>query len=251
MPILVWILLTTLTVSVLAWVGVGFIVLRDRLLRWTLDILVAFAAGALLAAALLHLLPETIDRLGPQLPVFSLTIAGFALFFLLELSLQGHYHLLPSSHGHEHGKTPVTYMLLIADGLHNLIDGLAIGTSFLLGVDAGLVTTVAVAAHEIPQELGDFGILVHGGWSKRRALVVNYLSALTIVPGGLLAYVLGARADATLLLPIAAGNFIYIAAADLVPEMKHETTVRQSAVRFVSFVAGVGLLLGLKVVFGG
>jgi len=141
-------------------------------------------------------------------------------------------------------------MLLVADGLHNLLDGLAIGSSFLLGVESGLVTTVAVVAHEIPQELGDFGILVKGGWSKKRALVVNYLSALTIVPGGLLAFFLGAHVDATFLLPIAAGNFIYIAAADLVPELKHEPGTGQSSVRFVSFVVGVALLLALKVLFG-
>ncbi|MBD3243717.1 MAG: hypothetical protein GF331_24210, partial [Chitinivibrionales bacterium] len=169
-----WILVTTAAISVLAWIGLLLLALDERRLYRILPVLVAFAAGTLLAGAILHLLMEAIDTSGPRLSVFLWFIAGFALFFLIELYLQWrHRHLPGSRHVHEQHKEPVTYMVLLADGLHNFIGGLAIGGSFVVSVRVGLITALAAAAHEIPQEIGDFGILVHGGWDKRRALVYN------------------------------------------------------------------------------
>jgi zinc and cadmium transporter len=137
----------------------------------------------------------------------------------------------------------------LADGLHNFIGGLAIGGSFLVSVKVGIVTWIAAAAHEIPQELADFGILIRGGWQKRQALFYNFVSALSIVPGAVLAYLAAGALDTTFLLPFAAGNFIYIAASDLIPEVKHAQTLRQSLIHFASFGAGVLLILTIRLVY--
>ncbi len=242
-----WITLTTAAISALAWIGLLLTGLNERRLYRLLPVLVAFAAGTLLGGATLHLLMEAIGVAGVSLSVFLWFIAGFALFFLIELYLQWrHRHLPGSHHVHEHHKEPVTYMILLADGLHNFIGGLAIGGSFLVSVRVGLITALAAAAHEIPQEIGDFGILVHGGWNKRRALVYNFISALSIVPGGLLAYAVAGDVDTTFLLPFAAGNFVYISAADLIPEVKHESDLRRAGYFFFAFAAGIGLILGVR-----
>lgn len=244
-----WIIVTTAAISVLAWAGLLLTGISERRLYRLLPVLVAFAAGTLLGGAILHLLMESIDVAGPALSVFLWFIAGFALFFVIELYLQWrHRHLPGSRHVHEHHKEPVTYMILLADGLHNFIGGLAIGGSFMVSVRAGLITALAAAAHEIPQEIGDFGILVHGGWRKRRALLYNFVSALSIIPGGLLAYALSGNVDTTFLLPFAAGNFVYISSADLIPEVKHESDLRRAGLFFGAFAAGIGLILAVKLI---
>jgi zinc and cadmium transporter len=140
----------------------------------------------------------------------------------------------------------VTYLILLADGLHNFIGGLAIGASFLVSIEVGVITWVAAAAHEIPQEMGDFGILIRGGWGKLAALVANFISAATIIPGALLAYYLSGNFDVSLLLSFAAGNFLYIAASDLIPEVKHDRLVRNNVVHFAAFIAGVGVILATR-----
>jgi zinc and cadmium transporter len=140
-------------------------------------------------------------------------------------------------------------LILIADGLHNFIGGLAVAGAFLIDVRVGISAWIAAAAHEIPQELGDFGILIHGGWKKGRALLYNLLSALTFLVGGIIAYGASLTADVTFLLPFAAGNFIYIAAADLIPEIKHEENAWLNVLHFLSFVLGIALLLAVRFVF--
>lgn len=225
--------------------GLLTLVLDEERLRKILLPLVAFSAGSLLGGALLHLIPEALGRSGPGIGVFVWTLAGFALFFLMEQFLMWHHHhTVPSGH-----KKPVTYLILAADGLHNFTGGLAIAGSFLVSVEVGIVTWIAAAAHEVPQELGDFGILIHGGWKPRTALWFNLASALTILPGGLLAYFLAGSIDTTFLLGFAAGNFIYIAASDLIPEVKHETRIGTNLLHFAAFVAGI-LIIGMtRVVF--
>ena len=143
----------------------------------------------------------------------------------------------------------MTYLILIADGIHNFIGGLAVAGAFLIDIRVGISAWIAAAAHEIPQELGDFGILIHGGWKKGRALLYNLLSALTFLIGGIIAYIASLTTDVTFLLPFAAGNFIYIAAADLIPEIKHEESAMLNVVHFLSFFAGVVVLLVARFVF--
>jgi zinc and cadmium transporter len=235
MTTLAWIVVSALAMSAIAWVGLITLALKEEQLRALLLPLVAFAAGSLLAGALLHLVPEAVASRGATVATLLPVVAGFALFLLMEQFLMWHH-----SHSMaETSKQPVTYLILLADGLHNFIGGLAIGASFLVSREVGLVTWLAAAAHEVPQELGDFGILVRGGWRLWPALVANFLSAATILPGALFAYTLSGQVDVALLLAFAAGNFLYIAASDLIPEIKHDRQLRNNVVHFAAFVAGV------------
>lgn len=248
---LVQILLATSAVSLIAFVGLTLYFLKEHVLQRVLGIMIAFASGALLGGAFLHLLPESITEHDNPLQAFNRALVGFAFLLVLELFMNVHRHVL-NGHSHHHGahKKPVTYMILLADAVHNFVGGLAIGSSFLVGTDVGLVTTFAAVAHEIPQELGDYGILIHGGWNKTKAALYNFLSALTVILGGVAAYLSSGSYDVSFLLPFAAGNFIYIAAADLIPEIKHETNWKKSTAHFVAFVVGV-LSLGVVRELGG
>ncbi|MEZ5420240.1 MAG: ZIP family metal transporter [Vicinamibacterales bacterium] len=246
MSTLWWIVGATVAMSAIAWVGLLVVALGEARLQRVVLPLVAFAAGSLLGGAFLHLLPEAVAVEGASMETFLPALAGFALFFLLEQFLAWH-------RSHAEGpatRTPVTYLILLADGLHNFVGGLAIGASFLVSVHVGVVTWIAAAAHEVPQELGDFGILVRGGWGRFSALAVNFLSAATIVPGGLVAYYWHANADVGPLLAFAAGNFVYVAASDLIPEVKHDRRLRNNAVHFTAFAAGMALIYVTRVVVG-
>jgi zinc and cadmium transporter len=235
---LIWITGSALAMSAIAWVGLVTCALREAAFKKLLLPLVAFAAGSLLAGALLHLLPEAVAARGATVDTFLTVLGGFATFFLLEQFLAWH-----RAHAADAAlKEPVTYLILVADALHNFTCGLAIGASFMVSVQVGLITWLAAAAHEIPQELGDFGILIRGGWSRMQALAVNGLSAATVVPGALSAYYLAADFDVSLVLSFAAGNFIYIAASDLIPEVKQDRVLRHSVLHSLAFLAGVAVI---------
>jgi zinc and cadmium transporter len=239
MSILGWIVAASLAMSAIAWIGLVTFTLREEQFQKLLLPLVAFSAGSLIGGALLHLVPEAVAARGPGIDTFLPVVAGFALFFLMEQFLAWHHHHA----GTTDERTPVTYLILLADGLHNFIGGLALAASFLVSVEVGIVTWIAAAAHELPQELGDFGILVRGGWRRGPALMANFVSASTILPGGLLAYSVSGRLDTTMLLSFAAGNFIYIAASDLIPEVKHDHVLARNLLHFTAFVAGILLIL--------
>jgi zinc and cadmium transporter len=240
MSTLSWIVASGLLMSAIALVGSLTLVLSPRALKRLLLPLVALAAGTLLGGALLHMLPAAIDELGNGLAVYGWVLAGFVGFLALEQFLHWHHCHRESEH------RPLTYLILIADGLHNFVGGLAVAGAFLIDTHAGIGAWIAAAAHEVPQELGDFGILVHGGWTPRRALLYNLLSALTFLVGGLVAYAASQRLDVAFLLPFAAGNFLYIAAADLVPEIKHESSLKRAGLHFAAFAAGLALLLAVR-----
>ncbi|UWG46826.1 putative divalent heavy-metal cations transporter [Halanaeroarchaeum sp. HSR-CO] len=246
MNTLAWILLTTIGISLTAWVGVLVLFVRESLLDRLLLVLVALAAGSLIGGAFLHLLPRAIEEVGPEaslLPLFLWVIGGFCLFYVLEQFIHWHHH-----HGTTHDHEPFSYLVLVSDTLHNFIDGLVIAGAFLVDVPLGLVTTAAIALHEIPQEIGDFGVLVYGGFGRVRALVLNYLSQVSVVVGGVVGFVLGGIVTdvAPILLAFASGNFIYIASSDLIPEIKHEEDTGKAALYFAVFVLGIALMLGIK-----
>ena len=244
MTIFLWIVLGGLLMSAIALVGSVTLILREETLKKLLLPLVALAAGTLLGGALFHMIPASVDKLGNQLSIYTWVLIGFAVFLGLEQFLHWHHcHRAPSEH------RPLTYLILIADALHNFIGGLAVAGAFLIDIRVGLSAWLAAAAHEVPQELGDFGILVHGGWKKGTALLYNFFSALAFLVGGIIAYSASLTTDVTFLLPFAAGNFIYIAAADLIPEIKHEESARLNALHFLSFIAGILLLLGVRFAF--
>jgi zinc and cadmium transporter len=235
---LTWITVGGIAMSLLALSGSLTLLLPPRSYERVVPPLVALAAGTLLGGALLHLLPEAVDAMGNELEVYLWLVGGFLSFFVLEQFLHWH-HCHRADHQHE----PLGYLVLVADGVHNFIGGLAVAGAFLVDVRVGLVTWVAAAAHEVPQELGDFGILIHAGWSKARALLVNFASALTFLVGGWVAYALAGRFEVTWLLPFAAGNFVYIAAADLIPELTAYPEATRKALLSGMFVLGLGLLV--------
>ena len=239
MSILLWIVLSSVAMSLFAWVGLVALALKETTLKKALLPLVAFSAGSLIGASFLHLLPEAIIRVGPRFEIFVWLLCGFSLFFLMEQFLAWHHHHDVIS---EH-KEPFTYLILVSDALHNFIGGLAIGASFLVSVEVGIITWIAAAAHEIPQELGDFGILIRGGWDKYKALTFNFIAALAIVPGGVFAYFGSEKLDTTFLLPLAAGSFVYVAASDLIPEIKHEASLKMNLVHFSAFLLGISVIL--------
>ena len=249
MDALVAILASTFAVSLTAWIGVLALYLREDLLDRLLLVMVALAAGALIGGAFLHLLPRAIAETGTTdtLPVFLTFIVGFCAFYVLEQFISWHHH-----HSTNHDNEPVTYLVLVSDGIHNFIDGLVIGGAYLVGTPVGITTTLAIALHEIPQEIGDFGVLVYGGFDRRRALVLNYLTQATVIVGGVAGFALSSwtAGTPTWLLPFAAGNFVYIASSDLIPEIKATESIQRSLLHFGVFLVGIVLMLGIRLFRG-
>ncbi|MBW2977891.1 ZIP family metal transporter [Candidatus Woesearchaeota archaeon] len=243
--VLLLILISTIVVSLIAFIGIFTLALKKQLLKKILIILVGFAAGGLIGGAFLHLLPESLES-GSALSVFTSLILGFILFFLIE-------RVLFWRHCHK-GVCKVhtfTYMNLIGDGVHNFIDGLVIAAAFLTNIKLGWITTLAIIFHEVPQEIGDFGVLVYGGFKRITALFFNYLTAILAVAGGIVGYFLHSYMEGmtVFLLAFAAGGFIYIASSDLIPELHKEADFRKSMMSFIFFVIGVLLMALLKVSF--
>jgi zinc and cadmium transporter len=231
--------------SCIALVGSVTLLLKQQTLERILLPLVAFAAGSLIGGALFHMIPSAVEEMDNALALYVWLMAGFILFLALEQFLNWHHSHSQSPSERE----PLTYLILIADAVHNFVGGLFVAASFLVDFKLGVIAWFAAAAHEVPQELGDFGVLLHGGWSKSRALMFNFVSALTFLVGGLVAYIASARIDLVFLIPFAAGNFLYIGAADLIPEIKKSHDIKTNAIHFVAFTLGVALLLALRLVF--
>jgi zinc and cadmium transporter len=216
---------------------------EDRLRR-SLPPLVAFAAGSLIGGAFFHMLPHALTGAAPVDQVMVGVAVGFASFFALDQLLEWHHcHRVPSEH-----VRPLGPLLLVADGAHNLLGGLAIGAILTVDARAGVAAWIAAALHEIPQEVGDFGAIVHSGYAPKRALLFNFVSALTFPLGCLVAYGAGQHVDVHFLVALGAGNFLYIAGADLLPEVKRAEQLRDTATRFAFFALGVALLYAARAV---
>lgn len=239
MTTLGWILLGGLLMSAIAMVGSITVLMREATLERFLLPLVAVAAGTMLGGAFFHMMPVGFAALEP-LPAAAWLAGGFASFLALEQFLHWH-HSHRSSSG---GRQPVTYLILVGDTLHNFIGGIAIASTFLVSPQAGVIAWFAAAAHEIPQEIGDFAVLIHGGWKRRRALFWNAVSALSFPLGAVLAWLASARFDVTGLMLFGAGNFLYIAASDLIPEIKSDESFRSAALHFIAFAASILLMFG-------
>ena len=244
---LAYIVVTTFSIALFAFIGIFTLALKDKLLEKILLILVSLSAGALMGGALLNLIPEAVEKAeGTNIDVFIVVLFGFILFFIIEKVL--HWR-----HCHK-GKCDVhtfSYMNLIGDSIHNFIDGLIISAGFIYSIGLGFSTFVAIAAHEIPQEIGDFGVLIYGGFEKKKAIVLNFMVALTVVFGGILGYFISKSVDSAVmfLLPFAAGGFIYIAATDLVPEIKKEMDMKKYMATLIVFILGILIMLVTKYVF--
>jgi len=241
-----WAIGASILVSIISLIGVFSLLLNEKLLDKILILLVAFGAGGLIGGAFLHLLPETLESSQDFTSSFMYVICGFILFFILEKYLFWR-------HCHK-GKCEIhafTYLNLIGDGFHNFGDGLIIGVSFFTDIRIGIVSTLAIIMHEVPQELGDFGILIYGGFSKLKALLFNYISATTAILGTVIGYFFASHVNhfSTILLPFAAGGFIYIASCDLIPELHRQPDVKKSSISILFFILGILLMWWLKVVY--
>ncbi|MBW2981561.1 ZIP family metal transporter [Candidatus Woesearchaeota archaeon] len=247
MNVLIWIIGATFLVSLIAFVGAAGLAIKTKILNKILLILVGFSAGALMGGAFIHLIPEAIE--GTSLSVvFLWVLIGFSLFFLIERVLKWHHCHKGKCDVHTLGQ-----MNLIGDGVHNFIDGLIIAAAFLVNIPFGVVTTIAIISHEVPQEIGDFGVLVYGGFSKIKALIYNFLSALVAVIGAVAGYFLSALTNGftSLLIPFAAGGFIYIAGSDLIPELHKERDLKKSILSYGFFIIGIIFMFIVKLIFGG
>ncbi len=231
-------------VSLISFVGVFTFSLKEEVLRKYIFIFISIAVGALLGNALIHLIPEALGNSTNTTMTSILIIAGILLFFILERFLHWHHHGEDKEKNHIH---PVGKLVLFSDGIHNFIDGMIIGASFLVSIPVGLATTLAVILHEIPQEIGDFAVLLHAGYSKKRALWLNFLSALMAILGAVVLFTLGGIAQISFswFLPIAAGGFIYIAVADLMPELHKIKEIKYSILQIVAVVIGVLAMVAL------
>ncbi len=259
-PAWAYALLSVFAISFVSLAGVSVLALGRQRLERVLFLLVAFAVGAMFGGAVLHLIPEAYAALGPGLLPGLLVLAGVGSFFVLEKFLHwNHAHDLPGGggdghaghshggHGHSHGpQGHVAAMSLAGNVAHNFIDGAIVAASYLVSIETGLVTTLAVVLHEIPQEIGNFGILVYGGYSPKKALAVNFASGLAGLLGAGLALAAGQAVEglANVLLPFTAGGFLYIAGSDLIPELnlRHSHTAAKSAWQLVMMALGVAVM---------
>src|SRR5688572_10584070 len=251
MPLLLWILLFTVIGGALSALAASLFLLAPESVRGrVLPHLVSFATGALLGAALLGLLPHAVQSAGfhNTHEIGLALLIGLLIFFVLEkLVLWRHCHQ-EVCEGHlphdEHRDAASASLILIGDGFHNLLDGVLIAAAFMTDVHLGIVTAIAVTAHEIPQEVGDLAILLHGGMSRAKALSLNLLSSVTSVLGGVLAYFL--LDDMTTVLPyaltIAASSFLYIAVADLIPGLHRRVDAGSGVKQFLFIVIGVAVI---------
>ena len=238
-------LASVIVVSLISLIGVLTFSLKEENLKKILLYLVSFSAGGLFGDAFIHLIPEAAEESGFGIHVSLLILFGIIISFVVEKFLQWRHCHIPTSEEHPHS---FAYMNLFGDAVHNFIDGLIIGGSYFVSIPLGLATTLAVVFHEIPQEIGDFGVLIYGGFNKSRAIFFNFSTALTAIFGAIVALGLGfyLQGFTPLLVPFAAGNFIYIAGSDLIPELrKDEPGFPKSILQLASFILGVVILLSL------
>lgn len=243
MKIWLYTMISIFLVSIVSLVGVFTLWFTKNLLEKILLYLVSFAVGALLGGAFIHLLPEAFEKFEKPLIASLLVIAGMLLFFVMEKFIRWRHCHIPTSEDHPH---PVAFMNIVGDGIHNFFDGVVIGASFSVSIPLGITTSLGVILHEIPQEIGDFGILIYSGLTKRKALFYNFLSALTAFAGAIVSLIIGPhfKGYAEAMLPITAGGFIYIASSDLVPELQQgcETRGAESFGQLIVILLGICLM---------
>lgn len=209
--------------------------------------MISFSAGALFGDVFLHLLPEVITAYGFGINISLSILGGIILFFLIEKVIHWRHCHMPITENHVH---PFALMNLVGDTTHNFIDGLIIGASYLISIPVGIATTIAVILHEIPQEIADFGVLIHGGFSRKKALLINFVTALTSVLGVIIALILNNYIEniTLFLIPFTAGGFIYIAGADLIPELHKEVNPSASLLQILTFCLGIGIMVLLLLI---
>lgn len=239
---------SVLLVSLFSVIGIFTIYLRGQKLEQVLLYMVSFSAGALLGDALLHLIPEAVEGKGFTLEISTAIIAGIVFSFVIEKFVRWRHCHMPETEHHHH---PFAIMNLVGDSVHNFIDGLIIAGSYFVSIPVGFATTLAVIFHEIPQEIGDFGVLLHGGFTKWKALLYNFLTALAAVLGALVFFATQSFAGSLTqsIVPFAAGIFIYIAGSDLIPELHKESeSAKKSFLQLACILAGFAVMFALTMI---
>ncbi|PJC48775.1 MAG: ZIP family metal transporter [Candidatus Omnitrophica bacterium CG_4_9_14_0_2_um_filter_42_8] len=243
MKVWLWTIGSVIVISLISLIGAATLSLNKTKLRAMLLFMVSFAVGGLFGDAFIHLLPQSFEALGVNLKTSLYILGGIFIFFILEKFIRWRHCHIPTSREHIH---PVATLNIIGDGVHNMLDGMIVAASFAVSVPIGIATALAVILHEIPQEIGDFGILVYSGMSVKKALFFNFLSALTAVVGAVIALTLESRIKGflTYLLPITAGGFLYIGGSDLIPELHKEDHVKisTSLVQLAAIMLGIGMM---------
>jgi len=244
---LVYSLVSVGLISLISLIGIFTISVNKKFLNKIITLLISLAAGTLIGDVFLHILPEIEHEVGFGIEAGLLIIFGILIFFILEKIIHWRHchHVTSKNHPHSLGLTN-----LVGDGLHNFIDGLIIGASFAANTELGIATTVAVVLHEIPQEIGDFGVLIHAGYSRLKALLFNFVSATLAFAGVLVAFIFGESIESSsfYLLATAAGGFLYIAIADLIPEIKHEDNAKKSILQLAFILIGIIAMIGITYV---
>lgn len=242
----VWLysLVSVFFISLISSIGVVTFSIKEEKLKKLLIFFVSFSAGALFGGAFIHLLPQIVEETGFELSISFYLLLGILTFFVLEKFICWRHCHVPTSDEHHHA---LGFMNLIGDGFHNLIDGMIIAGSYLVNIELGIATTLAVILHEIPQEIGDFGILLYAGFSKKKALIFNFISALAAFLGVIIAISLDSVVEnfSSFIIPFTAGGFIYIAGSDLIPELHKETKPFKSFIQLISLILGILLMFGL------
>ncbi|MFH1391601.1 MAG: ZIP family metal transporter [Candidatus Diapherotrites archaeon] len=238
---------SVIIVSLISLIGIFTFSIELEKLKKYLHYFVSFSAGALLGGAFIHLIPEIVEEYGFVTEISAFILIGIIFSFVLEKIIRWRHCHTPTSDEHPH---PFAIMNLVGDGFHNFLDGLIIGASYLISIPVGIATTVAVILHEIPQEIGDFGVLIHGGFSRKKALTLNFLSALVAIIGVLIALTLTSFVDnlTLYLVPFAAGTFIYIAGSDLIPELHKNDGTIQSIIELIVFILGIAIMAALLMI---
>lgn len=243
LPIYIYPIVSVVFVSLVSLLGIFTLTLKEDVLRKYIFLLVSLAVGALLGDAFIHLIPEAFEAFDNPTHLSIAIITGIFIFLVLEKFLHWHHYHASGDPGKK--ILPVGRMVLISDGAHNFIDGLIIGVSYLVSIEVGIATTIAIILHEIPQEIGDFGILIHSGYTAAKALWLNFISALLAVVGTMIALVAGSTSGTltTWLIPLAAGGFIYIAMSDLIPEMHETKRPKESFLQLIAVLVGIIAML--------
>ncbi len=242
----VWIytLASVILISLISLVGVFTLGITQERLRRILFYLISFSAGALLGDVFIHILPEIMQGDSSVLAGASV-LAGIMIFFVLERVLLWHQ----SHTAHEERVHSMVHLTIIGDVLHNFLDGIIIATSFLVSIPVGIATATAIIFHEVPQEIGQFAVLIHGGWSRKKALLYNFFSATTAIAGAVVVLTLARDLEEALvvLLGLGAASFIYIAMSDLIPELHKEPNTRRAGIQLAWMLAGIGTMALLAV----
>lgn len=235
---------SVIMVSLVSLIGIFSLSFLKETIEKYISLFISLAIGALLGNAFIHLIPEAFGNSSDSGVVGILTVCGILIFFIIEKFLHWHHHENDTGINHIH---PAGKLMLWSDSFHNLIDGIIIGVSFLASAPVGIATTIAVFLHEIPQEIGDFVVLIHSGYTTKRALFLNFLSALTAVVGVIIALIFGSVAETFTLwvLPIAAGGFIYIALSDLIPELQKTKELKYSILQLLTVALGILTMVAL------